>query len=332
MIQYKIKLTVLLLLLLPAFGISQFRVVGYVPLGRQPVPFISDSTFKKLTHLNIAFINPDSAGNLIVPVGFDSLMLQAHASNIKVLMSIGGGTFNPNYANLLTSKNRESFIERLVTLCMNYNVDGIDVDIENDNIDKNYEGFVTDLSASLKPLHKLMTAALATWNAHLISDAALQQFDFINVMSYDETGPWSPDRPGPHAAYEKAAADIKYWTKSRRLAKEKINLGLPFYGYCFGTTYGESMAYKDIINTFPGAEQQDTIAPATGGNIYYNGLPTIQKKTMLALEKAGGVMIWQILQDTPGSKSLLSAIQETIAAGKKSKPESKINKKVRIKN
>jgi chitinase len=189
----------ILLLLVPAIIFAQFRVVGYVPMGRQPLPIISDSVFKNLTHLNIAFINPDSAGNLVVPNGFDSLIQQAHTNKVKVLMAIGGGTFNPYYATLLKDENRKSFVEKLVSLCMNYKLDGIDVDIENDAIDKNYEGLVTDLSAMLKPLHKLLTAALATWNGQLISDAALKHLDFINVMSYDQTGPWRPDKPGPHS-------------------------------------------------------------------------------------------------------------------------------------
>jgi chitinase len=298
----------LLLLLVPLVFFAQFRVVGYVPLGRQPLPIISDSVFKKLTHLNIAFINPDSAGYLVVPNGFDSLIQQAHSNKVKVLMAIGGGTFNPYYATLLKDENRKSFVKSLVALCVNYKLDGIDVDIENDAIDKNYEGLVTDLSAMLKPLHKLLTAALATWNGQLISDAALKHFDFINVMSYDQTGPWRPNEPGPHSTYTKAEEDLHYWTVTRGVAKKKVNLGLPFYGYCFGTTYGESMSYGNIVTTFPDAEQQDSITPTGGGNIYYNGIPTIQSKTKLALKNAGGIMIWQILGDAAGNSSLLNVI------------------------
>jgi hypothetical protein len=44
--------------------------------------------------------------------------------------------------------------------------------------------------------------------------------------------------------------------------------------------------------------------------MYYNGIPTIKQKTALAKEKASGIMIWQILGDAPGPKSLLGAINE----------------------
>ena len=72
------------------------------------------------------------------------------------------------------------------------------------------------------------------------------------------------------------------------------------------------MSYKQIVEEFPGSEQQDMVVPDNGGIIYYNGLPTIKSKTILAQKRAGGVMVWQLLQDSPGNNSLLSAINDTI--------------------
>jgi chitinase len=298
-------------LFISTIAISQFRVVGYVPLGRT-IPDFSKISFQRLTHLNIAFINPDSTGNIIVRAGFDSLIKKAHEHQVKALASIGGGSFNPYYSRLLSDSNRKVFVGKLVQLAIDYKLDGLDVDLENDNIDKNYEYFIADLAAALKPIGKLLTAALATWNAQLISDAALKHFDFINVMSYDQTGPWRPERPGPHSTYIKAEEDLNYWRNMRGIPKEKVSLGVPFYGYCFGTKYSESMSYADIITKFPGSDQKDEVAPDGGGMIYYNGLPTIKNKTALALKNAGGVMIWQLLHDAQGEKSLLAAIEAAI--------------------
>jgi chitinase len=292
-------------------GFSQFRVVGYVPLGRV-APDVSKISFQRLTHLNIAFVNPDSTGNLILREGFDSLIQKAHENNIKVLASIGGGSFNPYYSYWLSDSNRKTLTARFVQLVIDHQLDGLDVDIENDNIDKNYEPFVVGLAAELKPMHKLLTAALATWNGQLISDVSLEKFNFINVMSYDQTGPWRPNEPGPHSTYVKAKEDLQYWVKTRKVPKQKISLGVPFYGYCFGTRYNESMSYRDIITTFPGADQKDQVIPEGGGVIHYNGLPTIKKKTKLAVKKAGGIMIWQLLQDAEGDDSLLAAIEAII--------------------
>jgi GH18 family chitinase len=279
------------------------------------MPDFSKISFQRITHLNIAFVNPDSTGSLKLPAGFDSLIRQAHQHKIKVLASIGGGSFNPYYSRLLSDTNRKAFIGQLVQLATDHKLDGLDVDLENDNIDKNYEQFIVSLAAEMKAINKLLTAALATWNAQLITDTALKNFDFINVMSYDQTGPWRPNQPGPHSTYVKAEEDLNYWINTRRIPKEKLSLGVPFYGYCFGTKYGESMSYRDIITKFPGSDQKDEVVPDGGGMIYYNGLPTIKSKTALALKNAGGVMIWQLLQDAEGDKSLLAAINAVIKEG-----------------
>lgn len=300
--------------LVSAIAFSQFRVVGYVPLG-STVPDFNQISFQRITHLNIAFINPDSLGNIKIPIGFDSLLKKAHQYNVKVLASIGGGSHNPYYSRVLSDTNRKIFIGKLTQLVIDHELDGLDVDIENDNIDTNYQHFVTGLAAELKAINKLLTAALATWNGQLISDAALEKFDFINVMSYDQTGPWRPNQPGPHSTYDKAVEDLSYWTNTRRVPKQKISLGIPFYGYGFGTKYGQSMSYRDIITKFPGSDQKDEFVPDGGGTIYYNGLPTIKNKTALALKEAGGIMIWQLLGDAEGNQSLLAAIDTMVKQG-----------------
>jgi hypothetical protein len=48
-----------------------------------------------------------------------------------------------------------------------------------------------------------------------------------------------------------------------------------------------------------------------GKIMYYNGIPTMKQKTLLAKEKASGIMIWQLGGDARGSKSLLKVIYKT---------------------
>jgi GH18 family chitinase len=70
------------------------------------------------------------------------------------------------------------------------------------------------------------------------------------------------------------------------------------------------MNYGQIVNTFPGAEKTDQITMSNGHIMYYNGEDTIRKKTLLAKENASGIMIWQILGDAAGDRSLLSLINK----------------------
>lgn len=62
-----------------------------------------------------------------------------------------------------------------------------------------------------------------------------------------------------------------------------------------------------MINLNPANAQVDQV-----GQIYFNGLPTIARKTMLALENTSGIMIWELGQDHLGEFSLLKRIDETI--------------------
>jgi hypothetical protein len=127
-------------------------------------------------------------------------------------------------------------------------------------------------------------------------------------MSYDATGPWDPEHPGPHSPFSMAVSDLDFWA-AKGLPKNKTGLGVPFYGWGFyNKASGNEYAYGDLVKQYPGAENRNKIADT----IYYNGIPTITKKTRLAKQKASGIMIWQLTEDAAGKKSLLNAINETV--------------------
>ena len=51
-----------------------------------------------------------------------------------------------------------------------------------------------------------------------------------------------------------------------------------------------------------------------GAPIVYNGIPTIQAKTQLAMDKAGGIMFWTLEHDALDDLSLLKAIDGVVQA------------------
>jgi chitinase len=297
---------------------ASFRVVGYLReynvVDGRAIKF----DFSKITHLNIAFLNPDVAGNFTTLIGLKELVTAAHAKNVKVLASIGGGLAPAYYTTLIADNgSRAKLVSSIAALTDQYNLDGIDVDLEGSFVDANYETFVMALKAILQPKGKLLTTAIATVYATQYTNKALAQFDFINIMSYDKTGPWKPEKPGQHSPYSMAVNDLDYWGGTRGIAKEKLSLGLPFYGYGFGSGVPEDMSFSDIIRQYPGAADKDEVTVKAGGTMYYNGVPTIKSKTTLALQKAGGIMIWQLLQDDAGSNSLLNIIDAEVKASTK---------------
>lgn len=288
-------------------------VVGYMFADGDLLAKSSTIDFSKISHLNIAFLNPDASGTFAAVTGLAELARKAHASNVKIIAAFAGGDPPAYLKDMIKADKRKLLIDGLLNLTRSYNLDGIDVDLEGDFVNEDYEAFVVDLSAALKKEQKLMTAAVATWNSAAYSDKALALFDIINIMAYDHTGPWRKDQPGPHSSYEDAVLDFDHWLISRKIPAEKLTLGLPFYGYGFGPDIAQDISFADLVQAFPGAEKEDLWVLPGKGTFYYNGIPTIKKKVAFALKrKAGGLMIWQLLGDAPGALSLLSTIHKEI--------------------
>lgn len=288
-----------------------FKVVGYMFADGDLMAKSEKVDFSKITHLIVAFINPDASGNFAPVTGLQALSKKAHDNNVKILSALAGGNPPQHLKELIKPSKRKTLVDGLTKLARTYNLDGIDVDLEGDFVNENYEAFVVDLSAALTKEGKIMTAAVATWNSAAYSNKAIALFDLINIMSYDQTGPWRKDQPGPHSTYEAAEFDFEHWNVSRGIAADKLVLGLPFYAYGFGPDIREDMNYGELVSTYPGAEKVDEWELTDKGIFYYNGLPTIKKKVAYAVKKkAAGVMIWQLLGDATGELSLLKAIND----------------------
>ncbi len=315
-------ITVFLLLTIVAVNVngqtSSFRIVGYVPNWIDVSSFAQNFNFKQVTHINYAFQNPNSTGDLVESnSGLTILIEKAHQNNVKVLISLGGAgsadvPVRTYYQDLIsTSAKRAGFIHKIVIYLNKFKIDGLDVDEEGPAINSNYGYFIKQLADSLRPQGKLLTAAVG-WGAENIPNSCLPLFDWVNLMAYDLTGSWDLNNAGQHSPYLYAQQMIKEW-KIRGVKKENLCLGLPFYGYGFYKMPG-SYTYSNIITRFPEAWQKDQV----GDTIYYNGMSTIWKKTKLALAETSGVMIWELSNDVKSDKSLLKVISSTVDSVKTS--------------
>ncbi len=291
----------------------KLRVLGYLLSDNNWHGSVNSIDLSSITDLNLAFLNPGADGSFSIDPAVKQVMDKARAAEVRVFMSIGGGDAPAHLAELVRPAKRSAFVAGIVALVDQHGFAGVDVDLENDLVNADYPAFVAELRTALTARKKLMTAALASWNADKIPDATIRSYDFINIMSYDKTGPWNTGNPGPHSPYEMAVNDFNYFSKTRGVAAEKLFIGLPFYGYGFGANAPASIWYKDLVAQYPGAENADEVTVNGGGKIYYNGLNTIRQKVAFALaSKAGGVMIWELTQDSRDVKSLLKAVNEKI--------------------
>ncbi|KRT15030.1 hypothetical protein ASU31_17100 [Pedobacter ginsenosidimutans] len=316
---FYIRLIVLLTVLFSSQGLSaKFKVVGYLRSNNNLLNDVKSIDLNKLTHLFIAFINPEPNGEFKEYDQLKAVVDLAHRSQVKVMISCGGGSRHLFLDTLLAIKNRTRVVNNFIAFAEQYNLDGIDVDIENDDISADYEPFVMALSVELHQKNKEISAALAFSTRKRITDPSLNAFDFVTLMAYDKHAPWRPNDPGQHSPISMAKEQIDYWTNERGLNRQKVIIGVPFYGYGFGSLpdndkkYRE-MAFKDIVANFKDAENVDEVQlPGGGGVVYCNGSETIRKKTLLALKETGGIMIWQLMHDASGDHSLLGVINKTL--------------------
>lgn len=291
----------------PDLNLKNAKVIGYLPDYRFNLS--SQIDYTKLTHLMICFANPDASGNLQIS-DFSQVITDAKAQNpnIKILLSLAGGGIENTpiatyWSNLIDiPANRPGFISKIVNYVNNNNFDGVDIDLEFDLVTSGYSDFVLELNTALDIHNKLITVAFPKVYYTHLTQTALEVFDFINLMAYDNAGLWSPS-PAQHSSFTFAEENINFWKTTGKISPEKLILGVPFYGHNFDAstfvTYGEMVAQN------PNNANVDQI-----GNTFYNGIPTIKNKVELAYHKVGGIMIWELGQDSFSENSLLTAIHD----------------------
>lgn len=284
-----------------------FRSVGYMPSWSGNVNSVQ---YSKLTHINYAFVLPNSNGTLQgVPDGgkLSSLVSQAHANGVKVSLSIGGwndGNDSAFEALAANAGSRTTFVNSLMGVINQYNLDGADIDWEYPDpgtSGNNYTALMQQLSNTLHGQGKLLTAAVVSegGTANGVQPAVFGYVDWLNIMAYDGGS--------PHANYDWSIASANFW-KSRGLPASKTVLGVPFYsrpGY---------LTYAQLVAMDPANANRDCVN-ANGAQQCYNGIPTIKRKTEWAKANAGGIMNWELSQDTTGSTSLVSAIYDAATGG-----------------
>lgn len=306
---------------------DDFRVLAYYPSWHYGSTYdgtkISDKVqFDKITHMIYAFAIPTKKGNLRSLENEDvaiQLVNNCHKYGVKAMISIGGWSYNGKrledtfVSATKTAKKRKKFAKSIVNICNKYGFDGVDIDWEypraNKNSAKQYEKFIVLLSNMLHKEDKLLSSAVlsgVTPNGNIYydiaaqSDKVLNAVDWINVMAYD-----GGDNE-LHSSYDFAINSGNYWLNTRKVPASKINLGVPFYGK------PNPISYENILKQNSDAWNTDK-SVINGRKVYYNGIKTIKDKTEYAKKNLGGIMIWEITQDTSDrSKSLLSAISDVI--------------------
>lgn len=206
-----------------------FKVIGYYPnwaIYGNPAFYPKNINGSLITHINYAFVNHDTAGNLKL---FDSWAdtdysnpnsaqknyggnfgqlydLKQKYPKLKVLFSVGGWTLSNNFSAMAASATaRANFAKNCVAFCDKYNFDGIDIDWEYPGYAE-HNGKPADTQNFTLLMQALYTAAKAHTPALLVTFASpaskehmdkiqlsqvVNYVDWINIMGYDYNGSWS---------------------------------------------------------------------------------------------------------------------------------------------
>ena len=273
-----------------------FRIIAYATDGiiESIIPY------DKLTHINYAFLTPKDDGTFNPINNGWKLKLIAqngHAHNVKVLISVGGWGWDKHFETVAGNPQlRRAFVQNLKAFVDEYQLDGADIDWEYPDAGQssnNFLALIEGLRAAMPD--KLLTTAVVSHgdNSAGIATESFGLFDFVNVMTYD-----GPD----HGTMKQFEQGLSFWT-ARGLPKEKIVMGLPFYG-------DPNLPYFKIVAEDSSAAQTDKFS-YYGTTYHYNGIPTVQVKTKLAMQQASGIMFWTLDFDAQGDFSLVNAIYHT---------------------
>lgn len=291
-------------------------LVGYLPFyrGWDWVEYAPKIDFTKMTHLNLAFINPPMCDGVctaksdmtfseknLTDAGIDAVVTAAHAHGVKVLMSIGGAAKDKNIMQFYNAGLSEPLADAMAAYVMKHMLDGVDVDIEQPSMmGVPYTTMVNAIVKRLRPQGKLVTTAVARYIQGSMQDEALKQFDIVNVMIY--------------GSYDKAIAAMTYYNKDKKVPAEKLTLGIGFFGNGRVAGRHKEENYNLLLKNYPNAWGVDTVGGGSfddGAVFNYEGEATVTQETKLGLQY-GGVMIWELTGDDPGPHSILAVIQKNL--------------------
>ncbi|WP_316843816.1 RICIN domain-containing protein [Pedobacter psychrodurus] len=284
---------------------TNLRMYGYMETwGTSYAQYLDSINLTQLTDLCISFVNPDVNGNFNVRQDIIDAVPKAHLQGVRVHYSIGGGGGPAYWDNLITPANRTQVIKNMMDVLNNYNFDGIDVDLEGARISNNpanYNAFLIQLADSIHSYSKLVSIAIARYQANQVTTAAYAKLDYLNAMIYD----YQSGVAGPHSSFAQFQYDFGIF--SSKLPAAKINLGVPGYAYQYeGNTVITQVSIKSILSQYPKAYALNYQYANATKSWWYDGHPVLRQKVAYCLQQGvGGMMIWQMMHDPKDDESSL---------------------------
>ena len=337
-----------------------FKIVGYVR-GRADINAIGA---EKLTHINYAFAKVNPLGVIDfedrdAPAHLAQLQaLKSRNPQLKLIVSVGGWGADFFSDAALDDASRCRFAMSAVDLIKRYALDGIDLDWEYPGQPgpgigfraEDKENFTLLLKTVREEIDRLGEARRRSYTLSIASaggryfdhtqmDRLHVYLDWINVMSYDLSGGWSPGA-GHHTPLYRSTFAPATAVSTESMVQQHLDAGIPprkivvgvaFYGrgwrgvmpennglYQRYDQYESNFPFSTIAHDYlgaPGYERRwDSVAHAPylwsaehGRFISYDDPQSLaEKANFVKTHRLGGIMYWEHSHDP--SEVLLNAI------------------------
>ena len=285
-----------------------------------------DRTGTKIDGVNVvspAFFNMNTEGVIEENIGTrgQAYLDWAHSNNCKVwpmVQNSGDGMLSATSRVMNSYEKRKELIEQIVNLCIEYKLDGINLDFENmKKEDKDlYSRFIIELMPRMKELGLALSVDVTapdgsdTWSLcfdrHVIGDVA----DYIIFMGYDEYGA-SSTKAGTTAGLDWVELSLKKFLETEEIESDKIVLAVPLYTRLWTEDSNGNLidqvvvSMKDIDDTIPSDVerkwdedlQQYYVEYSEDGNtkkMWIEDLTSLKAKTdLISKYKLGGIASWE---------------------------------------
>jgi len=238
---------------LPAGALDEKFNMSYIYFG-SPSDYskLVDRTQDSVNEVAPAYFSLTKQGELVLtPAVSTEFVSKMHEKGILVVPYITNDWVQET--GIAAMNNKHKLTDDLAAAVRKYDLDGINVDIENltEKQRDDYVEFVRLLREKLPKGKRIVVAVAANpWGsttgwAGSYDYAALAKYcDYLMIMAYDES--YQGSKPGPVASISFVERSIQYALK--HVSRDKLVLGLPFYGRIWSTS-GSAMNGYGISNS-----------------------------------------------------------------------------------
>ncbi len=270
-----------------------------------------------------------------LPAAVRAVATPHHIGLLAVVSNYGTNDFDPKIATAILTPGaaQDRAIDGMVRV--SEELTGIDLDFEAvpPGERPHYTAFVARLAHALHLAKRVLMLSVPAVTRDDPTDSWAGAYDYpelgkhadtLQVMTYDENGPWGP--PGPVSGLDWMTQCLAY--AQSVLPPAKVNLGFPAYGYDWNLTTGSGAtvswteAAARLTKTGATPRWDDATsspwfrykaADGSAHEVWYENARSITLKAELASrKKAAGISVWALgLDSTAMWKAILAGYKHS---------------------